>query len=100
MSKRVRKKRKDSPYATLEWRKARLAHLEIHPDCQACNKKMKKRQQVHHVQGIGNDPKHTDLMTLCWSCHKILELIASRRGSLTQKVVVKLWQLARLKWTT
>lgn len=82
-------------YASAAWRKRRAAHVAEHPECQVCGAR-RKALHVHHKYGFRNSP-FDHLITLCASCHQVLELVARRKGNMTRDHLGTLYDLAMEK---
>jgi len=95
--KKSKKSKSKAFYQSPEWKKQRAEHLEKFPACASCGVARPKGMVVHHRDGLKKSA--TNLMTLCYNCHSILEAIFRRKGNLKQKHVIFLWKEAKHKWT-
>lgn len=93
----AREARPASYYATPFWRARRKEHLSEWPACLVCGVKRKKGMQVHHCLGVALDPEAVELATLCWSDHKMVELICNRKGNFTWAMMLQVWRLSQYK---
>ena len=65
----------DWPYNTAAWKRLRLAHLALVPECQGCAPmgRLTRANTVDHVHAINEGgapfPGHDGLMSYCPACH-------------------------------
>jgi 5-methylcytosine-specific restriction endonuclease McrA/transposase-like protein len=61
--------------------------------CQLCGQKPESGLSSHHILGKENDPENEFLIALCRGCHKIVELLATRKFADTESGWENLIQL-------
>nr|DAF12565.1 MAG TPA: HNH endonuclease [Caudoviricetes sp.] len=78
----IKREERNEVYTSTKWRKLRLAHLQLHPLCELCQKegKVVPAVDVHHITSFMSTNDHlkriylaydpNNLMSLCKECHQ------------------------------